>query len=105
MTEKLTPNLKTILILLVPVLLLLLLQYRIWFGDSGVMASRALQHRIAKLHDDNSVQQNENDSLLAEVTDLREGTSLLEEKAREDLGLVREGESFILFVDPEPANQ
>ncbi|MCA6063398.1 FtsB family cell division protein [Thalassolituus marinus] len=101
MTDKLTFNLKAALLLLIPLLLLLVLQYRIWFDDSGVVASRALEHRISKLHEDNEVQQAENDALMAEVQDLRQGSSLLEEKAREDLGMVREGESFILFIDPK----
>lgn len=85
---------------LLPLLLLLLLQYRLWFGDSSVQASQALERRIQQLQQDNAVQQSENDALFTEVQDLRDGTSLLEEKAREELGLVREGESFILFVDP-----
>ncbi|WP_430461409.1 FtsB family cell division protein [Thalassolituus sp. LLYu03] len=105
MTDKLAPHLKLLLMIAVPVLLLLILQYRIWLGDAGVVSSRALEQKIAKLHQDNDVQQGENDSLMAEVDDLRSGTSLLEEKAREELGLVRQGESFILFVDPEPARK
>lgn len=105
MTDKYFPHIKTALFIAVPVLLLLVLQYRIWLDDAGVVASRALEQKIAKLHQDNEVQQSENDALLAEVKDLRSGTSLLEEKAREDLGLVRKGETFILFVDQEPARK
>lgn len=105
MTDKTALPVKTALLLAVPVLLLLILQYRIWLDDTGIVASRALEQRIAKLHEDNEVKQSENDALMAEVHDLRTGTSLLEEKAREDLGLVREGESFILFVDPQPSTK
>jgi cell division protein FtsB len=36
-----------------------------------------------------------------EVTDLRQGDALLEEIAREDLGLVKEGETFVLFAEPD----
>lgn len=87
--------------LLLSILLLLVVQYRIWFDDSGVLASRELQLKIEQLQQDNDVQKDHNDALIAEVKDLKQGSALLEEKAREDLGLVREGETFILFVDPQ----
>lgn len=86
-----------------PALLLLLVQYRLWFGDSGVVSNKALERRIQQLQQDNAVKQADNDALFTEVQDLREGTLLLEEKAREELGLVREGESFILFIDAAEA--
>jgi len=105
MSEKFIPNLKNLLMIAVPVFLLLTLQYRIWFDDSGIIATRSLQHSIAQLHQDNEVQQSENESLIEEVMDLRAGTSILEEKAREELGLVRKGETFILLVDPADKNK
>ena len=82
-------------------LLLLVLQYRLWFDDTGVLASRDLQQKTEQLRQDNEVRQNQNRALFAEVKDLKSGSEILEEKAREDLGLVRSGETFILFVDPE----
>lgn len=87
--------------LLLSIFLLLVVQYRIWFDDTGVIASAELQQKIVQLQQDNDVQKDHNDALIAEVKDLKQGTALLEEKAREDLGLVREGETFILFVDPQ----
>ena len=84
----------------IPAALLLILLYRLWFDDTGLIASEKLQQEIEQLQQDNEVQQDQNDSLLAEVKDLKTGNEILEEKAREDLGLVREGETFILFVDP-----
>ena len=80
--------------------LLAMVQYRIWLDDTGVLASQDLQQRIDRLQQDNAIQQAENDALLAEVMDLRHGNELLEEKAREELGLIKDGETFILFVDP-----
>ena len=85
---------------LIPAALLLILLYRLWFDDTGLIASETLQQEIERLQQDNDVQQDQNDSLLAEVKDLKGGNEILEEKAREDLGLVREGETFILLVDP-----
>jgi len=86
---------------LVAVILLLILQYRLWFDDSGVVASRALQHQIDELNQANDVQSDINHGLMNEVMDLRTGDALLEESAREQLGLVKEGETFILFAEPD----
>lgn len=88
--------------LLLPLALLALVQYRLWFDDTGVMASRALATQIAQLEAENTFHQQENDTLLADVSELRHGTELLEEKAREELGLIKQGESFILFAEPKP---
>ncbi|UTW47657.1 septum formation initiator family protein [Bacterioplanoides sp. SCSIO 12839] len=85
---------------LIPAALLLILLYRLWFDDTGLVASNELQQKIEQLQQDNEVQQNQNRALMAEVRDLKTGNEILEEKAREDLGLIREGETFILFVDP-----
>lgn len=81
--------------------LLLLLQYRIWFDDSGVLASRILEARLADLNEELRVQKEKNRQLLVEIQDLRTSEDVLEEKAREDLGLVKEGETLFLFVEPE----
>lgn len=93
-------NLKTIWTT-VAVILLLILQYRLWFDDSGVIASRALEGQISTLEESNAHQSEINRSLMNDVTDLRQGDALLEEIAREDLGLVKEGETFILFAEPD----
>jgi len=85
----------------IAVILLLLLQYRLWFDDTGIVASAELRQDIEQLQQDNEVQLATNHGLRAEVRDLKSGSEILEEKAREDLGLIREGETFILFVDPE----
>lgn len=85
----------------IPLLLLLIVQYRLWFDDTGVVSSKALTHQIEQLQLENDIHQSENNKLLAEVTELRQGTDLLEERAREELGLIRKGETFILFADPE----
>jgi len=85
----------------VAVLLLLILQYRLWFDDSGVIANRALERQIDALQQSNEKHAADNHALLNEVVDLRTGNALLEETAREELGLVKEGETFILFAEPD----
>jgi len=85
----------------IAVILLLVLQYRLWFDDSGVIASRALEHQIQAMTSSNEAQAEVNQGLLSEVMELRSGNALVEEAAREQLGLVKEGETFILFAEPD----
>jgi cell division protein FtsB len=90
---------KWILSLTIPVLLILLLQYRLWFDDTGVIASWQLQQQMTELDQDIAAQQVRNDWLRAEVDDLHESDALIEEKAREDLGFIGKDESFYLILD------
>ena len=91
--------LKWILSLSVPVLLILVLQYRLWFDDTGVVASWQLQQQMTELEQDIAVQQVRNDWLRAEVDNLHHSDELIEEKAREDLGFIGKDESFYLILD------
>ena len=85
----------------VAVILLLILQYRLWFDDSRVIANKALERQIQSLQASNAEHAEENHALMNDVKDLRSGDALLEETAREQLGLVKEGETFVLFAEPE----
>lgn len=89
------------LLWIIGLILLVVVQYRIWFDDSGVISTRALDMQVERLKEDIQVQQTKNEQLLREVEDLRQGSAVLEEKAREDLGLIKKGETLILFVEPE----
>src|SRR5690554_5168669 len=84
--------------ILIPLLLLLIVQYRLWFDDSGIVASKALSNKIEQIQSENNFHQGENNKLRAKVTQLRQGTALLEERAREELRLLREGKTIILFT-------
>ncbi|MFL0807635.1 MAG: septum formation initiator family protein [Oceanobacter sp.] len=81
--------------------LLGLFLYRIWFDDSGWLANQAMKQEIDHLQLDIQALEASNAQYWREIRDLRHGTAMLEEKAREDLGLIQEGEAFILFVEPD----
>jgi cell division protein FtsB len=85
----------------VPAVFMLILLYRIWFDDTGVIASWKLEQQIETLSADVETQQSRNDWLSAEVISLQNSDELIEEKAREDLGLIKENESFYLILDKE----
>ena len=86
-------------LLLVLLGLLALLQYQLWLGDGGISERRSLESQVASDSKENQSLRQRNEALADRVIELQEGDEMLEVVAREDLGLVREGEEFILFVD------
>lgn len=90
---------KWILSLSVPILLILILQYRFWFDDTGLFASWQLERQMTELDEDISAQRVRNNWLQSEVNDLRQSDDLIEEKAREDLGFIADDETFYLILD------
>ena len=79
--------------------LLMLLQYRLWFGEGGINERQSLEVQVAGDSVENQRLTQRNEALADRVIELQNGQEMLEAVAREDLGLVREGEEFILFVD------
>jgi cell division protein FtsB len=85
-------------LLLVLLGLLALLQYQLWLGDGGITERRSLESQVMSDSKENRSLRQRNEALADRVIELQEGDEMLEAVAREDLGLVREGEEFILFV-------
>lgn len=86
---------------LIAVLLVLIaaLQYRLWLGDGGVSEIMAYQERLNDLRLQVEEKQQRNEALYAEVVDLRKGQEALEERARDELGMIREGETFFQVIE------
>ena len=87
-----------IVILLV---LLALLQYRLWVGDGSLAEVWRLTERIRAQEEENEALGQRNRLLEAEVRDLKEGLDAIEERARHELGMVKKGELFYLVVEEE----
>ena len=79
--------------------LVLGLQFRLWFGDGNLPSVWALQDSIAEQQASNQLLIDRNDALRAEVDDLKQGTSALEERARSEMGMVKRGETFFLLPE------
>jgi cell division protein FtsB len=77
-----------------------LLQYRLWLADQGMHEVWRLTAAVDVQRAANREQRERNRELLAEVTDLKVGLSALEERARSDLGMVGERETFYQIVTP-----
>lgn len=85
-------------------LLLLGMQYRLWVGDGGLAAVRALRDQIDEQRTELEQLRARNQTLEAEVLDLYEGVAALEERARSELGMIKEGELFLQVIE-EPAGE
>lgn len=77
-------------------LLLLALQGKAWFGDAGQLEAMALREKVASQRDRAEVLAQRNRLLTAEVLALKQGFAAVEARARNDLGMIREGETFYL---------
>lgn len=90
---------RTVLILLLA--LLVLLQGRLWLSDDGYRASWRLGGQVAAQQLENEQLRERNRALEAEVADLKTGVDAVEEIARSELGMLREGETLYQVVDRE----
>lgn len=87
-------------LLAVLIILLVLLQFKLWLGEGGYRDVQRLRERVAEQAEENAALRERNKQLQAEVQDLREGLDAVEERARSELGMTREGEEFYLVVPP-----
>lgn len=81
-------------------MLLLLLQYKLWIGDGGLLEVWQLHHSLRTEARENERLRERNKALEAEVRDLKIGLEALEERARTELGMIRDGETFYQIVQP-----
>ena len=87
------------------VLLLGVLQYRLWFADGSLAEKRRLELQVEEQTRINQLLQERNGVLEREVLELQTGNQGLEQRAREELNLVKEGETYIQAVDDsKPGN-
>lgn len=91
------------IVLLVLVVLLALLQYRLWFGTGGIRGVEAIEGQLRAQQAENARLQQRNDALAEEVRDLKSGAAAVEERARNELGMIRPGETFYRVVEPAAA--
>lgn len=82
------------------VMLLIGLQYRLWFGSSGVVERAELGDRLEVQRQRTAVLRERNRILASEVEALKAGPDALEARARSELGMVKEGETFYLVIEP-----
>lgn len=87
---------------LVLVALIALLQYPLWLGKGSWLRVWDLNQQIAQQQEANAALHARNDKLDAEVRDLKQGYAAIEERARSELGMVKQDEVFYQVLDVPP---
>jgi cell division protein FtsB len=82
--------------------LIALLQYPLWLGKGGWLRVREIDRQVRVQKDDNARLRVRNDALDAEVRDLKQGYDAIEERARYELGMVRQDEIFFQIMEKTP---
>ena len=85
-------------IVVILVTLFILLQYQLWFAAGGVMSVYHLNRNIHQQLLENTTFANRNAVLAADINDLKHGNEAIEERARNDLGMIKKGEVFYQVV-------
>ncbi|EEX95324.1 cell division protein FtsB [Vibrio orientalis CIP 102891 = ATCC 33934] len=74
------------------------LQAELWFGKNGISDFQAVNAETQVQHQVNSNLQGRNNEMFAEIDDLRQGLDAIEERARHELGMIKEGETFYRII-------
>lgn len=81
--------------------ILLGLQYRLWVGEGSLAEVATLKHQLARQNDELGALKELNATLQAEVDDLKQGLAAIEARARSELGLIREDETYFQLLETE----
>jgi cell division protein FtsB len=84
--------------------LLLAIQWPLWLGHGGWLRVWELERQLGARQDLNAALRQRNQALLAEISNLHQGSEAIEERARADLHMMRPGETFFQFVGAIPAS-
>ena len=84
------------------VLLIILLQYRLWLDKGGIPEILQLEKEVEMVTLEVNALRERNQKLSAEVIDLKTGIEAIEERARTDLGMIKDGEVYYQVVDSQP---
>jgi len=84
------------------VLLLLIMQANIWLSKDGYSRILEIRGLMLDQQKENNEMISRNTQLKEEIKDLKNGYAAIEEKARADIGMIKEGEEFYLIAEPKP---
>ena len=84
------------------VFLLVMMQVNVWLTKDGYSRLAEIKELIQDQQKENNEMVSRNSQLKEEIKDLKDGYSAIEEKAREDIGMIKEGEEFYLLTKPRP---
>ena len=79
--------------------LVVTLQFQLWLGERGMPGVYRLKAAVETQFEENTRLEARNLRLAAEVRDLKEGLEAVEERARSDLGMIGQGETYYQLVE------
>ena len=85
--------------------LLIWLQYKIWLQDGGIPEVIQLQQEVEEVKTEVQQLQERNSSLDAEVKDLKKGLDAIEERARSEMGMIKQGEVYYQVIEPDTKSE
>ena len=85
--------------IIILIVFFLMIQFDIWFKADGFYRVKELDQMIGNQVEENKRLKLRNEQLEREIEELKSGTESIEEKARTDLGMIKEGEEFYLIVE------
>lgn len=77
----------------------LTLQYQLWLGEDSMRVLNELNTELESQRAVNAKLEERNRLLEVEVFDLKNGLEAVEERARSELGMIAEGETFFMVID------
>lgn len=80
-------------------LIVVFLQYRMWFEPNGIGDMRNIKKQLELQIQENDRLKKRNDDLLAQVQHLQKNEEAIESKARNELGMIKKGETFYQVVE------
>jgi len=83
--------------------LIVLIQYPLWLGKGGWLRVWEIDRQVSTAKESNARLRARNDALDAEVRDLKQGYDAIEERARYELGMIKQDEIFFHILDKQPA--
>jgi len=88
-------------LLAILIILFIVLQHKIWVADGGMSDVYRIRNDVEQQKKTNAKLKERNQALEAEVRDLKQGLEAVEERARSELGMVKENEIFYQIVEEQ----
>ncbi|MCC8987861.1 MAG: cell division protein FtsB [Candidatus Contendobacter sp.] len=97
--ESKPPGLKLQILEAVLIAIVLLLQYLLWIAEDGVRQTYALRVSIQAQTEENAILNERNQALEADIKDMKNGLTAIEERARTEMGMIRPDETFYRILE------
>ena len=92
------------LVVFILFVLFIWLQYKLWLGDGGIPEVIELENEIETVQTEVNRLQERNKALDAEVQDLKKGIEAIEERARSEMGMIKQDETYYQVIDLDSAS-